>query len=226
MADGAERRETGLRILFQGDSITDGNRYKDKASAWDLNHQIGHAYPYVIAATLGARFPERHFNFINRGVSGNQIAQLFGRWKEDALLLRPDVVSVLVGVNDQSETGSEPERYERIYRALLREAREANPAVRFVVMEPFILPVGQWAADWESKIAKMRLYQAAAARVAADFGAVFVPLQARFLALARAYGAPYWIWDGVHPTEAGHGVIAFEWMERTEEILGLNQAAQ
>ena len=215
-----------MLILFQGDSITDGNRYKDKASAWDLNHQIGHAYPYVIAATLGARYPDRRFEFKNRGVSGNNIAQLYGRWQEDALLIRPDVLSVLVGVNDQGETGSDPARYERVYRLLLQEARGVNPEMALVVMEPFILPVGSWARDWPARLEKMRRYQAAAARVAREFGAVFVPLQERFLALAAQYGPEYWIWDGVHPTEAGHGVIAFEWMERTEEILGLNQAAQ
>ena len=137
-----------MLILFQGDSITDGNRYKDKASAWDLNHQIGHAYPYVIAATLGARYPDRRFEFTNRGVSGNNIVQLYGRWQEDALLIRPDVLSVLVGVNDQGETGSDPARYERVYRLLLQEARSANPEMALVVMEPFILPVGSWARDW------------------------------------------------------------------------------
>ena len=208
-----------MLILFQGDSITDGNRYKDKASAWDLNHQIGHAYPYVIAATLGARHPEKGYAFKNRGVSGDQIAQLFGRWKADTLLLRPDVLSILIGVNDQTEAGSDPERFERVYRVLLDEALQVNPAMRFVLMEPFILPVGEWATDWTKKYAKMRRYQAAVARVARDYGAVFVPLQQKFLALAQAYGAPYWIWDGVHPTEAGHGVIAFEWMERAGDIL-------
>ena len=220
--EGAE----GMLILFQGDSITDGNRYKDKSSEWDLNHQIGHAYPYVIAATLGAKYPEKGFRFKNRGVSGNNVAQMYGRWKEDALLIRPDVLSVLMGVNDQGESGSDPARYERVYRLLFEEARAVNPAMALVVMEPFILPVGQWAEDWPARLEKMRRYQAAAARVARDFGAVFVPLQEKFLGLAERYGASYWIWDGVHPTEAGHGVIAFEWMERTREILGLNREKQ
>ena len=210
---------SGKLILFQGDSITDGNRYKDKASEWDLNHQIGHAYPYVIAATLGARHPERGYVFKNRGVSGNQIAELYGRWTRDTLPFKPDILSVLIGVNDQGEFGSDPARYERIYRAMLDEARAVNPAVKFVIIEPFILPVGQWAENWDARYAKMRLYQEAAARVAKDYGAVFVPLQDKFLALAAQYGAPYWIWDGVHPTEAGHGVIAFEWMHLAEDIL-------
>ena len=210
-----------MLILFQGDSITDGNRYKDKASEWDLNHQIGHAYPYVVAATLGARYPEKRFVFKNRGVSGNRIAQLYGRWREDALMLKPDVVSVLIGVNDQGEEGSDPARYERIYRLMFEEARSDNPAVKLTVIEPFILPVGQWADNWPERMAKMRRYQEAAARVARDFKAVFVPLQQKFLDLAETYGAAYWIWDGVHPTEAGHGVIAFEWMKRMEEGLGI-----
>jgi len=209
----------GKLILFQGDSITDGNRYKDKASEWDLNHQIGHAYPYVIAATLGANHPEKRYAFKNRGVSGNRIAQLFGRWKEDTLLLRPDVLSILIGVNDQAEAGSEPQRFERVYRMLLDEALGANPAVKFVLIEPFLLPVGSYRADWPAHYAKMRQYQEATARVAADYGAVFVPLQRKFLALADEFGAAYWLWDGVHPTEAGHGIIAFEWMERARSIL-------
>ena len=210
-----------MKILFQGDSITDGNRYKDEASRWDLNHQIGHAYPYVVAATLGAKYPERRFQFKNRGVSGNQIAQLFGRWKGDTLLLKPDILSILIGVNDQSETGSDPQRFERVYRVLLDEARQANPAVKFVLLEPFILPVKDWAADWDARFDRMRRYQEAVARVARDYGAVFVPLQERFLELAEAYGAPYWLWDGVHPTEAGHGLIAFEWMRRVAGLLRL-----
>ncbi len=209
----------GKLILFQGDSITDGNRYKDKASEWDLNHQIGHAYPYVIAALLGAKHPEKGYAFKNRGVSGDQIAQLFGRWKADTLLFRPDILSVLVGVNDQSETGSDPARFERVYRMLLDEALEANAAAKFVIIEPFLLPVGRYEADWAGHYDKMRRYQEACARVAEDYGAVFVPLQQKFLALAEEYGAAYWIWDGVHPTEAGHGVIALEWMERAKDIL-------
>ena len=209
----------GKLILFQGDSITDGNRYKDKSSEWDLNHQIGHAYPYVIAATLGAQHPEKRYAFKNRGVSGNQIAQLFGRWTQDTLMFKPDILSILVGVNDQGETGSDPARFERVYRMLLDETLAVNESAKFVLIEPFLLPVGPWARDWSRHAAKMKHYQEATARVAADYGAVFVPLQEKFNALAAQYGETYWLWDGVHPTEAGHGVIAFEWMRRAADIL-------
>ncbi len=209
----------GKLILFQGDSITDGNRYKDKSQEWDLNHQIGHAYPYVIAATLGARYPERRYVFRNRGVSGNQIAHLFARWKADTLLHRPDVLSVLIGVNDLGETGSEPARFERVYRVLLDEALAVNPAMRFTLIEPFLLPVGGWAESWDEAFPKMQRLQEAVARVAQDYGAVHVPLQQKFFDLCAVREKEYWLWDGVHPTEAGHGVIAFEWMKRAESIL-------
>ena len=203
-------------ILFQGDSITDGNRYKDEASRWDLNHQIGHAYPYVIAATLGAKYPEKGYRFVNRGVSGDRIARMYGRWREDAVLLNPDVASVLIGVNDQSEGGSDPERFYRIYTMLIQEL----PRARFVLMEPFLLPVGSVAEGWTEKSAKMKLYREATAQVAAESGAVFVPLQDKFTEAARLTGPEYWIWDGVHPTEAGHGLIAFEWMRAARGLLG------
>ena len=210
-------------ILFQGDSITDGNRYKDPSQAWDLNHQIGHAYPYVIAAELGARYPLSRLVFRNRGVSGDSVAKLFARWRQDTLALKPDVLSVLVGINDQGEYGSGPERFERVYRMLLDEAREDNPSVRFVVMEPFALPVGHYAEEWAVKREKLSAYRSACRRVAADYGAIFVPLQEKFEALCRLREASYWIWDGVHPTEAGHGIIAREWMDKARDILPLGE---
>ena len=214
----------GKTILFQGDSITDGNRYKDESSRWDLNHQIGHAYPYVIAAQLGSQFPERHYSFINRGVSGNRIAQLYGRWKEDTLLYKPDILSVLIGVNDcgatrEEGTGSDPVRYEKIYRLLLDETLSCNTAVKFVLMEPFMLPVGPVAGEWEKKRAQIAPLQSAVARVAADYDAVFVPLQQKFIDLTAVREPSYWIWDGVHPTEAGHGILAAEWMRLAQGIL-------
>lgn len=134
-------------ILFQGDSVTDGNRYKDKSQEWDLNHQMGHSYPYVINALLGSKYPEKGYIFKNRGISGNRITDLFGRWKEDAINLKPDILSILIGVNDcnsqlSEHTGSSPEKYERVFHMLLDEMKEANENVQFVLCEPFILPTG------------------------------------------------------------------------------------
>ena len=88
-----------MKILFQGDSITDGNRYKSRASEWDKNHQIGHSYAYIVTGLLGLAFPERHYEFVNRGVSGSQTENLLAALGgEDALAPDPDVLSVLVGI--------------------------------------------------------------------------------------------------------------------------------
>ena len=87
-------------VLFYGDSITDGNRYKDEKDRGDFNHQMGHSYAYVINALLGSRYPEKNLHFLNRGISGNRVIELYGRFYEDVVALKPDVVSILVGVND------------------------------------------------------------------------------------------------------------------------------
>ena len=104
-------------------------------------------------------------------------------------------------------------------RVLLDEAHSINPGMKFVLIEPFLLPVGSWKEKWDESFEKMRRLQEVVARVAADYGAVHVPLQRRFFELCRVREEKYWLWDGVHPTEAGHGVVAFEWMERAKDIL-------
>lgn len=125
----------GTRILFTGDSITDGNRYKEEKDRGDLNHQIGHSYAYVINAILGSKYPERDLQFVNRGISGNRVIDLYGRMYEDMVEIKPDIVSILVGINDgpQAEharhaTGKEA--YGTIYRMMLGELKRALPDVK------------------------------------------------------------------------------------------------
>lgn len=204
-------------ILFQGDSITDGNRLKD--NEWDLNHQMGHGYAYVINSTLGAEYPEKNLKFVNKGISGNRIAELYGRWIEDTLKINPDVLSILIGINDCEflrlfGTGSDAERFEKIYRMLLDEARKVNPDMQFVLLEPFCLPVGERAKDFDAMYELLKGYQQATKKVAEDYGAIFVPLQERLFELSEKFSPDYWSWDGIHPTVCGHGIIAEEWMKR------------
>ena len=211
-------------ILFQGDSVTDGNRYKDKSQEWDLNHQMGHSYPYVINALLGSKYPEEGYKFKNRGVSGNRITDLFGRWKEDAINLKPDILSILIGVNDcnsqlMDHTGSSPEKYERVFHMLLDEMKAANENIQFVLCEPFILPVGDVLKNWDSWHNLIVPLQDIVKLTAEKYGAVFVPLQKKFDELSKIKRPEYWIWDGIHPTENGHGVIATEWLKYAKDIL-------
>src|SRR5580698_60236 len=124
----------GARILFQGDSITDGNRGRTA----DPNHILGHGYVFIIAAKFGAAFPEAKLEFFNRGVSGNTVLDLEKRWQKDTLDLKPDVLSVLIGVNDKGK-GVPFDQYERVYDRLLADAMAANPKLKLVLCEPFIV---------------------------------------------------------------------------------------
>lgn len=214
-------------ILFQGDSITDGLREKNRDRAWDLNHQMGHGYAFLVNARWGAQYPERRFAFINRGISGNRIADLYGRWQEDTVNLRPDVLSILVGINDVGftmweQSGSGPERFGRIYQLLLDEARAANPALLPVLMEPFVMPVGDRKDTYQDWLSLLRPLQEQTRLIAERNGAIFIPLQERFERLCQVREASYWVWDGIHPTVSGHQVIADAWMEAVGPALGLS----
>lgn len=211
------------RILFTGDSITDGNRYKAEADRWDLNHQMGHSYAYVVNALLGSAYPERELEFFNRGISGNRVLDLYGRIYEDMIDLKPDMVSILAGVNDGplGEHGSRAtgqEKYGRLYRMMLTELRRELPEVKLVICEPFVAESGSRRADYPLWRTCIDGYRAEARKIAEEFGAVFVPLQELFDRACEKYRPEYWVWDGIHPTENGHGLIAKQWIECTKEL--------
>jgi lysophospholipase L1-like esterase len=195
------------RILFQGDSITHGGRGKDP------NHFMGHGYQFIIAAKYGSRYPERNLTFLNRGVSGDTVARLQERWKVDTLDLKPDLLSILVGINDLG--GAAAEKYEENYDRLLQETVAALPNVRLVLGEPFGLPVGAFAktmGEWEKTRAELERRQAIVAKLGAKYRATVVHYQKVFDDACRRAPAEYWIWDGVHPTYSGHQLMADEWI--------------
>lgn len=209
-------------ILFQGDSITDGNRIK--TNEWDLNHQMGHGYAFIINAKLGGEYPEKEYKFLNKGLSGNRIAHLYGRWQEDTVKYRPDILSILIGINDcvsylVDGSGSLADRYEKIYQLLIDEVRDKKADTQFVICEPFALPSEKSEYSYEELTVLLKPMQEKAKLVAERNNAVFVPLQKKFEEAAEKYGNEYWIWDGVHPTVCGHQLIANEWMEKCSKIL-------
>lgn len=218
----------GKTVLFTGDSISDGNRYKEEKDRSDLNHQIGHSYVYVIDALIGSKYPEREIEFLNRGISGNRVIELYGRIHEDMIDLKPDVVSILVGVNDgpQAEHGHHAtgDAYGKIYRMMLAELKEANPEVKIVLVEPFLGKNGPvYDKDYKTWSECIGSYQKEVRKIAEEFGAVFVPLQEIFDKACEKRDTSYWIWDGVHPTEAGHGLIARQWIKYAGYLLGENE---
>lgn len=213
-------------ILFTGDSITDGLRYKKKEQEWDLNHQMGHSYAYIINGLLGCEYPQKQFRFKNKGVSGNRIVDLYARIEQDLLAVEPDVLSILVGVNDgpidrNPYKPTPQKKYERLYRMLLDETKENLPDVKLILMEPFVCRAGKLRKEEDYKIwqACVGGYAQTVRGLAEEYKAVFVPLQEEFDRRCQQYEPEYWSWDGVHPTENGHGLIAKQWMEAAKELL-------
>lgn len=195
------------RILFQGDSITDGNRGRSA----DPNHILGHGYCFIVAAQYGAAFPARKLTFMNRGVSGNTVLDLQARWQKDALELNPTLLSVLIGINDSGKKVP-LDQYEATYDRLLTDTKAALPAVKFVLGEPFYLPKGGHRAG-DPKEADVRARQEIVARLAQKHGAALVKFQRVFDEACARAPADYWIWDGVHPTYSGHQLMADEWVK-------------
>jgi len=208
-------------FLFQGDSITDGNRSRNM----DWNHVLGHGYAYLIAARLWFEFPRKGFHFFNRGISGNTVTDLALRWDSDTIAIKPDVLSILVGVNDTThavygDKNFTPETYETDYRALLTKTKQQLPDVQLVICEPFILPVGKVKERWDDYQREITPRQATAKKLAAEFDAIYLPLQESFNKASQKYGpAEYWLWDGVHPMPNGHELFAREWIKQVSKKL-------
>ena len=204
--------QKGRVVLFQGDSITDAGRDRNSTKPNDAG-ALGSGYPLLVTAALLAARPKDGLQCYNRGISGNKVPDLQQRWQRDTLDFKPDVMSILIGVNDfwhtldHGYTGTVQD-YEQQYTALLDETRRALPTLRLIVLEPFVLRTGAVTERWFPEFDQRR---AAAGRVAAHAKATFVPLQSIFDDKVRSAPPAYWAADGVHPTAAGHAVIAEQW---------------
>ena len=203
---------SGSVVVFQGDSITDGGRDRAILEA-NNDAAFGSSYAALLMRDIRASHPDVPWRFYNRGISGNKLPDLQARWVTDTIALRPDILSILAGVNDYwhsrsfGYTGTTAD-YERQYTTVLTETRAALPGITLVVLEPFVLRTGAVDASWFPAFDERR---AAAARVATAVGARFVPLQPAFDARAAETGPEAWAKDGVHPTPAGHALIAQQW---------------
>jgi lysophospholipase L1-like esterase len=208
-------------VLFQGDSITDGGRQK---TGNDLNHIMGQDYAYILSAEIGSDIPDRNLHFINRGVSGERIVDLAARWKEDTLALKPDVLSVLVGINDLfgSRELLTTEEFLAYYDKLLAETVAALPGTKIVLGEPFLLPVGKHQANYAQEMSELKRRQAIVAQLGAKYHLPVIHYQQAFDDALKKAPAEYWCWDGVHPTYAGHGLMARLWLRVTSEAWDTN----
>ena len=211
-------------ILFQGDSITDAGRVKEPGK--EANK--GYGYANMVAGELGADAPYR-YRFFNRGIGGNRIVDLFARMRKDMINLKPDYMSILIGVNDvwhqyRFEDGVSAEKFELVYSLMIEELLRELPNLKIMILEPFVLPgsatenTEEHPARWEYFSTEVPLRAAAARRVAEKYKLPFVPLQELFdKANADAPAPGYWLRDGVHPTQAGHTLIKRAWLKCYEE---------
>lgn len=209
-----------MKILFQGDSITDVDRYQniEREDGLEFPQLMGSGYPQLIAARLGVEFPNK-YEFVNRGISGNRVSDLLSRMRRDIIKVQPDVLSILVGVN---EVGHEwlngnsinEALYEEIYNLLIREVKKELPHVRIILLEPFVLRGAATEEHFDEFQSEVFLRAKAAKRVAEKNCLEFVPLQKVFDDALKLAPESAWLVDGVHPTSAGHELIAREWLKQ------------
>ena len=202
-----------MRILFFGDSITDMARDRKYGN---LIYGYGVGYVNLIASELRYIDPIK-FDIINRGISGNRIVDLYARVKSDVWNFEPDVLSILIGVNDiwheiGDSNGVDIERYEKMYRILLEDTKKRLPNLKIMLLEPFFL-VGSATKEHLDEFSKVKEYAKVVKKLAKEFDCVFVPLQDKLEEGAKKFGAEYYLYDGVHPDVAGAKLIANEWLK-------------
>lgn len=204
-----------MRILFQGDSITDCGRSREN------NVNVGTGYPLLVKSLLGFEEPAVH-EFFNRGISGNRVVDVYARIKKDIINLRPDVMSILIGVNDVwHELGDDPngvdnDKFFKIYCMLIEEIKAALPDLKIMVLAPFCLQGSATTSTeerWQGFSTEVPKRAEMAKKVAEKYGLTFIPLQEKFDQLCESAPADHWLVDGVHPTAMGHQLIAREWMK-------------
>ena len=204
-----------MRILFQGDSITDAGR--DKRNYYNL----GNGYPFYAAELIKNAHPDTEFEFINLGISGNRTCQLFDRFYNDGIALAPDVISILIGINDIWHRYG-PERIETSdeqialnYRKILERIKSQTNA-KIIILAPYLLDaesVEHMRPDLETVLPIVR-------DLANEFADEYVPLDELFGAALNTQPAPlYYSPDGVHPNENGAKFIAEHYAKAFEKLL-------
>lgn len=201
-----------MKIILYGDSITDMGR--DRNADFEC-YAFGCGYSARVAGDLYYKDSAK-YTVLNRGISGDRSVDLYARLKEDVWNLKPDVLSILIGINDfcreiGNRSGVDPVRFEKVYRAVIEETREKFPAVKFILMEPFVLK-GSATEENFDEFTKVKEYAAVVEKLAKEYDAYFLPLQKKMDEAAERLGAEYVLYDGIHPSVAGAKLIADEWL--------------
>ena len=214
--------QPGSTILFQGDSITDAGRDKSAKAEATPNMQpgFGRGYAWMAAASMLVGRHGKDLTIYNRGISGHKVPDLAKRWKKDCIDLKPDVLSILIGVNDiwhkfAGKYDGTVETYETGYRKLLQYTKAALPNVKLVICEPFVLKCGAVDDKW---FPVFDGYRAVAKKMAEEQKAVFVPFQSMFDEAINYAPPKHWAGDGVHPTPFGAALMASAWSKAVNHV--------
>ena len=204
------------RILFQGDSITDASRSRE-----DDKH-LGIGYPRFVSGELALDNPGE-YEFFNRGIGGNRIVDIYARIKKDLINLKPDVMSILIGINDVwhevgEQNGVDAEKFFNVYSLIIEEVKSALPNIKIMIMEPFVLKARATEENWDYFETETAKRQEMAKKIAEKYNLKYIPLQDKFNEAAKLAPNDYWLGDGVHPTYAGHELIKREWIKAFKEL--------
>ena len=201
-------------VLFQGDSITDAGRNKERQLP-NTSASFGTGYALIAASALLNMIPEKNLTIYNRGISGNKVFNLVDRWQADCIDLKPSLLSILIGVNDfwsilKSGYNGTLEKYQNDYRSLMDLTRKALPDTKLVIGEPFAVAGGTAITDkWYPDFDGYRLF---AKKIASEYNAIFIPYHNIFNEALKHAPASYWAPDGVHPSMAGSSLMAEAWL--------------
>jgi lysophospholipase L1-like esterase len=169
----------------------------------------------IAASALLFKEADKNLKIYNKGISGHKVYQLAERWEKDTLDLNPNVLSILIGVNDFWHTFNNYKgtikTYNDDFRALLDRTKQKLPNVNLIIGEPFAL-AGIKAVD-EKWYPAFDEYRKAAREIAGTYDAVFIPYQSIFEKALKSAPGVYWTGDGVHPTLAGAHLMAHAWLE-------------
>ena len=208
----------GARILFMGDSVTDMG-WDRNADPNDTKKYLGHCYVRFALEQINAKMPGNQFVFINRGIQGNTVADLRKRWQRDALDLKPDVLSILIGVNDVAKKNLTVTSFETDYRTILEQSRKLNPNLKIILLDPLAIKIGTTGhyARWSRPRGRMDEFRAVVSKLAREFDAVYIRTQEVFDVAAKATSGGDWLHDGIHPTGKGHRLITKQWLKTVSE---------
>lgn len=204
-------------ILFMGDSITDAGRCRTD------DHLLGNGYATMTAGKIGVGYPGA-YQCINRGISGNRSIDIYARINEDILDLKPDFISILMGVNDvwhglEADNGVSPEVYRQTYSMLLEKISQQLPQTKVIIMEPYVQSGSGTNRYLEQFREGVNICAKISKSMAEQYHAFFVPLQQMLDDFAAKTSNETVLLDGVHPTYVGHALISNALFAQYQKLL-------